>query len=117
MTEKAIIVEDVEGLADAIGISAIALVWEDRIVIDAKFRKKPRLRRNILRHERRHILNARKRGMTTRAWCVNFLIEMEYRWAFWAAILMFGLLIDRSPWLAPFAVVPFVLNALYWRMR
>ena len=83
---KAIIVEDVDGLADCINAAALALVWEDRIVIDTELRKKPNLRRNALRHEWRHIMNVRKRGMTKKAGRVNALIEHEYQWALWAMV-------------------------------
>ena len=115
-TIKAIIVEDVDGLADCINAAALALVWEDRIVIDTELRKKPNLRRNALRHEWRHIMNVRKRGMTKKAGRVNALIEHEYQWALWAMVggLVVAVHFQNVPMF--FALIaPWLVNRWYWR--
>ena len=114
---KAIIVEEVDGLAKCIGATALALVWEDRIILDAKLRKKPNLRKNVLRHEWRHIMNVRKRGMTKKAGTVNGLIEHEYQWSLWAMIggLVAAVHFQNPPLLFFALVAPWLVNRWYWR--
>ena len=116
---KAIIVEDVDGLADCINAAALALVWEDRIVIDTELRKKPNLRRNALRHEWRHIMNVRKRGMTKKAGRVNALIEHEYQWALWVMVggLVVAVHFQNVPIFFFALVLQWLVNRWYWHWR
>ena len=115
---KAIIVEEVDGLAKCIGATALALVWEDRIILDAKLKKTPNLRKNVLWHERRHIMNVRKRGMTSEAGSINFVIEHEYRWTAWAIVGIVALsAVFHAPFLLLLAPVPWLVNHWYWNWR
>ena len=76
---KGIIVEDIEGLEAAAGATAMALVWEDRVVIDSQLRESPYFRRRILKHELKHFLYVRKHGMTRKAGRRNILLDQTYR--------------------------------------
>jgi len=117
-TIKAIIVEDVDGLADCINAAALALVWEDRIVLDSKLRKRPNLRKNVLRHEWRHIMNVRKRGMTSGAGRVNYIIEHEYYWSIWATVgVVAASTVFHAPLLLVLMPIPWLVNRWYWHWR
>ena len=67
MENNGIIIESVKGLGDGIGAYAMALIWENRIVIDSKCgTKHPFWRRYILWHEFQHFRIFQKYGMTKR---------------------------------------------------
>lgn len=89
-----IVVEEVKGFRVACGATAMALVWENRVIIDPKIRKYPRLRRRILKHELKHFRIIQKYGMTRRAGILNELLDQSYRLTFGAGFFL-GALLDR----------------------
>src|SRR3990167_8853539 len=77
------------------------------------------LRKNVLRHERRHIMNVRKRGMTKKAGRVNALIEHEYQWALWAMVggLVVAVHFQNMPIFFFALIASWLVNRWYWHWR
>ena len=79
---EGIIVEEIEGLQAAAGATAMALIWEGRIIIDSKLREKPYLRHRMLQHEFKHFKIVQKHGMTKKAGRWNALLDLSYGYCY-----------------------------------
>jgi len=126
---RGIVIEDVDGLEAAIGADGLALVWEDRIVMDAKWRKHPVFRRYMVWHELQHVRFVRKYGMSGKAGLLNRFWDASYYLGIPIMLALVTLILNPSlpTWAGSLAFIaafllgiPFshaVIFSLWWFLR
>lgn len=76
---KAIIIDRIEGFKQAMNGYGMSLVWENRILLEAKAgTRHPLLFKYAMWHEWHHFLNYYRHGMTKRAFWGHFALDGPY---------------------------------------